>query len=397
MINKKTERSLAAIAGGGSNAQLPSSCYTDSGYHELELNRFFENSWMAIGFASELPRTGMAKSVDVLGKPVLVTRDDQGKFHVFANICRHRGHILVEGECTNKKLLTCPYHAWSYDLKGNFVVAPFWDGTENSSPTSEEKSSMGLISIAFEIWYDIIFVNLSGKAEAFEKHIQELQIRWHQHRPPSLLNCFSQQSYSLNGNWKLVAENFLDNYHLPWIHPEIGDSIEASLGLEVENQRLSKDIIGCVHPTAGEEKNKIEKPLPCWPDDTRRHPPLSLQQDLFFIFPNTCLVMEGNYLWSMILMPTAVDQTDEKIALYVIGNQAMNHEYALSRSQLADIIYRINDQDSQVIKQLQTGRKMHAASCGIFNSRHDQLGKWFHQRISEMMSGDIGPQHKQSD
>ncbi|NKB76673.1 MAG: Rieske 2Fe-2S domain-containing protein [Gammaproteobacteria bacterium] len=382
-MNEKIRQLLKNSASG--NAMLHAQSYTNPDHHDLEMALLFEKSWMAIGFISELPKPGMAKPMNALGKSLLVTRDQNDQFHVFANVCRHRGHVLLQETCHKRKLLTCPYHAWSYDLGGRFVAAPFWDGTENSSPSPQEKEKMGLLPIAFEIWYDILFVNFSGDAEPFEKHILRLQTRWQPQRPSSLLRCFYQKSYSISGNWKLVAENFLDNYHLPWIHPEVGNSMEASLGLEVENQQLAQHIIGFTHPTAGKEKSKTEKPLPCWPGQQGTNQALSIRQDLFFIFPNTCFVMEGNYLWSMILMPQSVERCEEKLALYVITDKALSNEFAQSRNQLATVIDRINQQDASVIRQLQLGRQLNAASQGIFNPRHDQVGQWFHQNLSELI------------
>ncbi len=375
-----SEKNLGEVASG--LTALPAAAYTNAQYHEFELTQLYKNSWMAIGFASEFADKEQASPIDILGQSLLVTRDKDDQLHVFANVCRHRGHLLLNKPCIKKKLLTCPYHSWSYALDGQFVKAPFWDGTKNSKPNAEQKANMGLISIRFSVWYDIIFINLSGIAQPFEQFISGIQGRWGDQRPATLLRRFSEREYSVQGNWKLAAENFLDNYHLPWIHPEIGSSMEASLGLEVENIQLSPDIMGFTHPTAGSDKSKSEMPLPGWPGMDNAN---QMRQDLLFIFPNTCLVMEGNYLWSMLLFPRGVGGVEEKLALYVVDDGAMTGQYKLSRQQLANVIYRINDQDSEVIKNLQAGRQGDAASKGIFNDRHDQLAKWFHQRVANLV------------
>jgi len=146
--------------------------------------------------------------------------------------------------------------------------------------------------------------------------------------------------------------------------------------------QLSDDILGFSHASAGEDKGKIERPLPTWPGMSHIE---QQRQDLFFVFPNICLVMEGYYLWSMILLPGEDGHCLEKLALYVVGDAAMREEYQPSRQQLADVIYKINDQDCNVLKSLQAGRCGDAASHGVFNERHDQLGKLFHQRIATIM------------
>jgi choline monooxygenase len=315
---------------------------------------------------------------------LLITRDDKNTLHVFENVCRHRGHLLLDESIRPGKLLSCPYHAWSYSLDGQFVKAPFWDGSKNSEPDEKQKSTMGLIPVRFSVWYDIIFVNLSRDGESFDNFIAPLHTRWSDQRPMEQLRCFSNKDFSLQGNWKLAAENFLDNYHLPWVHPEIGSSMEASLGAGVglENLLLSDNIIGFSHPTAGADKGKTDMPLPAWPglDSVEGQ-----CQDLFFVFPNTCFVMEGYYLWSMILLPSTVDSLDEKLALYVVGDAAAEPQYDNSRKQLSDLIYKINSQDEIVVRNLQKGRQSDAASSGVYSDYHDQLGKWFHQAVARKM------------
>jgi len=362
--------------------QLPASCYTHAEFHDQDIKLIYETGWMAIGFASKHSKANFTWSLEILGKPLLITRDDQNVLHVFNNVCRHRGHLLMDAVEHSGKLLTCPYHAWCYALDGRFIKAPFWDGTMSSEPAEDQKSQMGLIAVRHAVWNDLIFVNLSGDAECFDDFIEPLQSRWGDQQPVNLMRCFSDRAFSLQGNWKLAAENFLDNYHLPWVHPEIGSSIEASLGLEVENLYLSDNIIGFSHPTAGADKGKTAKPLPTWPalDDIQTQ-----RQDLFFMFPNTCLVMEGYYLWSMILLPVTTELCDEKIALYVVGDEAMDDRYDESRTQLSDLIYQINNQDKSTVEQLQRGRQTEAASKGVYADRHDQLGKWFHQTIAKKL------------
>ena len=366
---------------------LPAESYTDESCANLERQSIFESGWTGIAFASSISEKGVACPLEVFGIPLLVTRDHQDQLHVFANVCRHRGHVLVPENCADKNLLVCPYHAWSYTLDGQFKHAPFWDGSKNSAPDEDQKKQLGLVPIRFAVWYDIILVNLNGNAPPFTEFIEPLQSRWQEDCPASMLRKFSEKTDIIAGNWKLAAENFLDNYHLPWVHPEVGSSIESSLGLEVTNLQLSPDIIGFTHPTSGKDKVKTSSPLPGWPAMSAE---LLQRQDLFFIFPNICMVMEGNYLWSMLLLPETAASLNEKIALYVVGEDALDATRNESRRQLENVIYKINDQDAAVINQLQKGRRSTVASDGVFNQRHDQLGIWFQQQIAARINNFCG-------
>ena len=187
--------------------QLPASCYTNSEYHDSEMQTIFAAGWRAIGFESTYSKSNHSWSVKVSGKPLLITRDGKNTLHVFENVCRHRGHLLLDESTRPGKLLSCPYHAWCYSLDGQFVKAPFWDGSKNSEPDEKQKSTMGLIPVRFSVWYDIIFVNLSGAGESFDNFIAPLHTRWSDQRPMDQLRRFSDKGFSLQGNWKLAAEN----------------------------------------------------------------------------------------------------------------------------------------------------------------------------------------------
>ena len=378
-INSTVESNLSEVINHGK--QLLHTFYVDDQHHQLELRSIFEKGWMGIGFASEFARPGQSAAIEVLGKPILVTCDQHGKIRVFANVCRHRGHRLLTTDSCRGKLLTCPYHAWSYSLDGQLVSAPYWDGIENTGPPDSVKPELSLVPLRFAIWYDIVFVNFSEDATPLETTLSPLSERW-ENRPAKALQPFSAREFTMQGNWKLVAENFLDNYHLPWIHPEIGGIGEDSLGLSVANLQPGENILGFSHPTAGQSKGKTAAPLPAW-----HHLSSSEQsiQDLFFIFPNVCLVMEGYYLWSMILHPSSVSTTNEKLRLYLVDESALGAEYERSREELAKVINRINEQDAEVIRNLQLGRNHPAASQGAFCPTHDELGQWFHQMVARML------------
>lgn len=380
-----TRSGLAAAMTGilEQDLQLPACCYTDPEYHEEEIRTLFRSGWTAIGFASEASDPGQVVPRQLSGRSLLITRDTELRLRVFDNVCRHRSHRLVETPCDRRKLIVCPYHAWSYGLDGKLVKTPYWDGNLDSAPDPSVKQSLGLTEIRIETWYDIIFADLTGEAEPFTAYIHGLEARWGPIYPQPALRPFSSERFSLDGNWKLVAENFLDNYHLPWIHPQVGKSIESALGLDAENLQPAQHIIGFSLAGSGEAKKKTALPLPCWPAlDADRQ----LRQDLFFLFPNVCLVMEGSYLWSMVLLPTSAESCDELVSLYVAGDDAMSSQHRQSREELADTIYEINRQDNEVIRNLQAGRRGNPFATGHFNPHHDQLGIWFHRHVARMMT-----------
>ena len=94
----------------------------------------FRQGWAAIGFGCDVPKPGCVYPVDMLGIPLLMVRTKKNEVYVFENVCRHRGMILVEEAGQLNGPITCPYHAWSYDLEGALkatlmLVAPTFTTT----------------------------------------------------------------------------------------------------------------------------------------------------------------------------------------------------------------------------------------------------------------------------
>ena len=120
---------------------LPNACYVDDAMFTHERDTLFRDSWAAIGFGKDIPRPGMVKPVDFLSTPLLMVRNAEGKINVFENVCRHRGMILVDEPRRLRGPITCPYHAWAYDLDGQLRRTPHVGGSgidshESVSPVS---------------------------------------------------------------------------------------------------------------------------------------------------------------------------------------------------------------------------------------------------------------------
>src|SRR5690606_20912840 len=96
---------------------LPSRYYTDEAIAAQEQERIFQRSWCYVGHVSELAEPGSYVTDRVANQPVVVLRDKDGTLRAFYNVCRHRGHLLLQS-CGRVRPagITCPYHAWTYSL-----------------------------------------------------------------------------------------------------------------------------------------------------------------------------------------------------------------------------------------------------------------------------------------
>jgi Rieske 2Fe-2S family protein len=145
---------------------------------------------------------------------VLLTRDRDGALHAFANICRHRGHeLLACGATTERGVVQCPYHAWTYELDGSLRLAPH-------AGRELDPGEFGLLPVGVDEWAGWVFVNVSGDAGALADHLGGLVDRlapWECER----LVPVATHHYELAANWKVPCENYHECYHCPLIHPEL--------------------------------------------------------------------------------------------------------------------------------------------------------------------------------
>ncbi|MEA2508778.1 MAG: glycine betaine catabolism [Actinomycetota bacterium] len=199
----------------GEAQTLPGLAYNDPGVFEWEQDTFFESSWVCLGRSSDLPATGDHKAIRVGSETVLVVRDG-AEINAFFNVCRHRGHELLEtGTCANARAIKCPYHGWVYGLDGSLKGAPRY-----SEIPGFDAAAFSLTPLRVQEWNGWVFVNASGDAPDFSGHAGSLDGLTKDHECGRLVTV-ARHDYLVEANWKIVTENYHECYHCPQIHPEL--------------------------------------------------------------------------------------------------------------------------------------------------------------------------------
>ncbi|MFE5704180.1 aromatic ring-hydroxylating dioxygenase subunit alpha [Rhodococcus koreensis] len=195
---------------------LPAEAYLSPEVLDWERKHLLEAAWVCVGRSNDVGKPGDQRAVRVGTQGILLTRDGSGTLHAFYNACRHRGHeLLAVDSCTNKRLVQCPYHSWVYELDGELRSATRFTGTDNFA--TDEWPLIGLRAVE---WFGWIFVNASDDAPDFGEwvgNLTDVVAPW----DPTDMVVGESHSYTLQTNWKLVIENYLECYHCPSIHPEL--------------------------------------------------------------------------------------------------------------------------------------------------------------------------------
>ncbi len=228
----------------GTSATLPPSCYSENSIAEIEQNAVFRTSWIGIGRWDQWKQPGDYTALKIAGVPVILVRDKAGDLKAFANSCRHRGSLLLEG-AGNTKTISCPFHRWTYGLDGALRGAP--DMPENGR---FDKSAYGLVEFRAEERDGFSFICLSDETDDIDTWLGDFS---DVHAPWSLgsLKLTRRLELEVDCNWKSFLEVFNEYYHLPYVHPDSINSIYAKPdpGEDVTGQYASQ--FGATEGTGG--------------------------------------------------------------------------------------------------------------------------------------------------
>lgn len=197
---------------------LPPLAYLSDEFFEIEGKYLFANSWSFVGFAHEISRVGDIKPIQVAGQPLFIIRSSKKKIRAFHNVCSHRSTKLINNPQNCKKLITCPYHRWSYNLNGELLAAPFFGGQKTKLPKDFKLKNYGLGEVSCMIFKDWIFVNLNNNNESFEEYLKPLKKQLSGINLGSFVPVASIEFKEIKANWKFLMENFIEPYHVQFVH-----------------------------------------------------------------------------------------------------------------------------------------------------------------------------------
>ena len=196
-------------------------CYTDPKFLQVEREQIFHRSWQFLCHEEKLREPGSYVTQSIAGQAVVAMRNREGELNAFYNVCKHRGHELLSGEGQTRRI-TCPYHAWTYDLNGALVVAPRCEHIENFNP-----EEICLDKVQIEIFYHLVFVNLDAHAAPLAQQSGDLAGELKQFAPDlANLTFATRLTYKVKANWKAVVDNFLECYHCQVAHKGFSSMID---------------------------------------------------------------------------------------------------------------------------------------------------------------------------
>lgn len=274
--------------------------------YALEQRDIFQRNWVYFCHQSQLSAPGDYLTGEVAGQSIYVVRGADGVLRGFFNVCRHRGHQLLKGQGNVAGVIRCPYHSWTYDLAGALRQAPRCEHVLGFN-----KSEITLSPLGVHVAAGFVFVNLDRATPGFADRLGDLEGRLLAMVPGAAdLKFACRQDFTIKANWKVVVENFLENYHSFYsgpAHRQLSDIIDQSTYHVAINGRLIE------FSGRGGDAAKIPYRL--------RARSISPRPDGFviqFVWPSTAFILlpGADILLVFLMNPRGPEETEEPLLYF---------------------------------------------------------------------------------
>ena len=336
--------------------------YTSESVYQDAKEKVFSSGWHFVGDTDLVKDPGMVHPFtlleDYLNEPLLLSRDNKGDLHCLSNVCTHRGNILINQPCTLHQL-QCRYHGRRFQLDGNFSHMPEFQQVENFPTKRDDLTALPLFQ-----WGKWLFTSLDNSSSP-EMYLKDMMDRmaWLPldtfHFRPDL-----SKDYAVEANWALYCENYLEGFHIPFVHAGLNASIDYG---SYATELFAHSSLQLALAKEGEMAFDIP---PSSPDFGKR-----VGGYYFWIFPN---MMFNFYPWGLsvnIVIPAGVSKSIVSFLTYVCD------ETKLEQGAGSDLL-RVELEDEEVVQAVQKGIRSRFYTHGRYSVTREQGTHHFHRLLA---------------
>lgn len=352
---------------------LPPQVYTSPEVYALEEQNIFRQQWLCIGRADQIPNPGDYFSLDLLGEPLVATRDFNGNIQVLSNVCRHRYMKLVEG-AGNAKYLACPYHLWNYSLDGQLIAAPKMERAENF-----HKADVCLPKLRFEIWEGFIFINFDRNARPLAPQLATLSQLIANYQL-SEMRIVETLIYDCQCNWKQVVENYIDTSHHQAVHQSTINRFAPTDGtVDMDSDgpyNICRIEVGTYDSQSG---LPILEGLKDWQ---------RTNMVLIHLYPFNLISLSRERFSFWQLKPISVGRLTVKINYCIPASSLANSEYTGALKKVVrEFSSRVNEEDMVVNEGVWKGLQSSFSQPGRLSHLDKRIWEFNQWWLEQMMSG----------
>jgi choline monooxygenase len=343
---------------------IPAPWYFDTRIAQLERESVFAAGWQAVGRADAVKEPGQFFTIDVNGEPLLIARGEDGILRGFYNVCRHHAAAVVPETAGCAKQFRCPYHGWTYGNDGALKGMVEFEGVCNF-----ERKDNGLVPVRMDKWENFVFVNLDGKAAPLAEFLGKVPALVAPLKITEKLHYFDRRIYTLNCNWKVYVDNYLDGgYHVPHAHKGLSSVVEYTK-YTIENFERS-----CLQSSPLDSSGALESSI----GSTRQGHAFYL-----WIYPNFMINAYSGVMDTNLVLPLGVDKCAVIFDYYFadISSAAAQHY----RESIA-VSEKVQDEDMAICDSVQRGLASRAYVAGRLSVRREAGEHLFHRLLHHDMT-----------
>jgi phenylpropionate dioxygenase-like ring-hydroxylating dioxygenase large terminal subunit len=333
---------------------LPGWLYFDAEFFEAEKRAFLRAAPQVVCHQSEIAKPGDWRSLEYLGESAIVIRGDDGEVRAFSNVCRHRGSRILYGTGGCAKMLTCPYHAWSYARDGRLVGVPH----RNEYPGLQTER-LGLKPLALQNWHGFLFVALEPGAPSVASMMApyEAEVAPYRFEDLRVMGRVTLRPRALN--WKTIADNYSDHLHIAVGHPGLTRLFGRNYRIEAQDHVDRMEGVLVEKESVNPSERAYQRLLP-----RVEHLPATHQRKWLYykLFPNVAFDIYPDQVDFMQFLPGSATETVIREISYALPDE--RREMRAARYLNWRINRRVNAEDTELIARVQLGMQSPTYEAG---------------------------------
>lgn len=347
----------------------PAPWYIDPRILELERRTVFTNSWQTVGCTDRVRSPGHYLTREIAGEPILVIRGSDNALRGFFNVCRHHAAAVLtqsEGKAQN---LRCPYHGWTYNLEGALVLTPEFGGVANFDPGAN-----GLVPVQIGVWNRSVFAKLISGDPSLEDFLGSDLIERFERLNLEQLRWFERRTYTLNCNWKVFVDNYLDGgYHVPHIHGGLNSVLDYSNYTIETGERFCLQSSPIITDKGEVETAAVRSGKRAY---------------YYWIYPNFMINIYDGVMDTNLVIPRGVDKTEVVFDYYFNDVSDQANEKNLASIAVSE---QIQSEDSAICESVQRGLTSRAYDTGRLSVRREAGEHLFHKLLYADLREGLNP------
>lgn len=346
---------------------LPARVYTDPEIFERAKANVFAPSWQLVSDLDRVKAPGQVHPFllleGCLDEPLLLARDREDQVHCLSNVCTHRGNLVCENDGV-ESFLRCRYHGRRFGLDGNFQSMPeFEQAIDFPSPADD------LPRVQHGSWGKLVFASLEPAITLQEVLAPVLARCDWMPIEQAVLDPGRSRDYLVQANWALYCDNYLEGFHIPFVHPSLAGALEYD---EYRTELFPAATLQVGIAKGAEDTFDLPADSP---DAGQR-----IAAYYFWLFPNTMLNL---YPWGIsvnIVRPLAVDRTKVSFLSYVWDPERLDRGAGAG-------LDRVEREDEIVVESVQRGVRSHLYDRGRYSPARERGVHHFHRLLAAALSG----------